>query len=241
MFLLNSLKPRWGFVEIIIVYIGVMLISYIFGMSGDMVSVLFARLGIPDTMLSYFYFGYIVQFLATVSLVLLMTVWINRVKLSYLGINNVSLNKYFKYGLLGGLLLLVIIFTLSLPISFFQPELEPQLYEEMLRSITKTQDFAFLFIIGAILAPLSEELFYRGMIYPVFRDRLGPIPAMIIAGIIFGLAHYDIWRFVPLAVGGTILCYLYEKTNSIFVTTLAHGVWNGVMSLIVYYSIINTF
>lgn len=238
--MINSVKSRWGFIEILIVYIGVLLISYIFGMSGEMVSNLFARLGIPDIMLSYFYFGFIVQFVATVSLVLLMTVWINRAKLSDVGINNVSINKYLKYGVLGGLILLVVIFTLSLPINFFQPELEPQLYEEMLRSITKTQDFTFLFIIGAILAPLSEELFYRGMIYPVFRDRFGPIPAMIIAGIIFGLAHYDLWRFVPLAVGGTILCYLYEKTNSIFVTTLAHGIWNGVMSLIVYFSIINT-
>ena len=62
-------------------YIGVMLISYIFGMSGDMVSNLFARLGIPDIMLSYFYFGFIVQFTATVGLVLIMTVWINKARL----------------------------------------------------------------------------------------------------------------------------------------------------------------
>ncbi|NLB87867.1 MAG: CPBP family intramembrane metalloprotease [Syntrophomonadaceae bacterium] len=237
----SFVKPRWGLVEILIVYIGIMLIGYIFGMSGDMVSNLFALLGIPDVMLSYFYFGFLVQFISTVCLVLIMTLLINRAQLRDIGIYNVSINKYLQYGVLGGVLLLVIIFTLSLPISILQPDLEPQLYEEMLRSITKTQDFVFLFIIGAVLAPLSEELFYRGMIYPVLRHHFGPIPAMIIAGIIFGLAHYDLWRFVPLAVGGAILCYLYEKTNSIFVTTLAHGVWNGVMSLIVYFSIINTF
>lgn len=238
--MLSSVKPRWGYVEILIVYIGVMLISYIFGMSGDMVSNLFARLGIPDIMLSYFYFGFIVQFTATVGLVLIMTVWINKARLRDLGLNNVSINKYLKYGVLGGVLLLGLILLLSLPISVLQPDLEPQLYEEMLRSVVNTKDFIFLFLIGAVLAPLSEELFYRGMIYPVFRHQFGPVPAMIISGIIFGLAHYDLWRFIPLAIGGAILCYLYEKTDSILVTTIAHGVWNGIMSLVVYYSIITT-
>ncbi len=234
-------EPRWGLAEILIVYIGILLIGFVFGMSGDMVSILLTMLKMPDSMLSYFYFGFVVQFVATVSLVLIMTVWLNRAKLSDIGINNVSISTYLKYGLLGGILLLIVIFSLSLPINYVQPELEPQLYEEMLRSVAGKKDFTLLFVIGAVLAPLSEELFYRGMIYPVFRHKFGPVPAMIMAGTIFGVVHWDLWRAIPLAIGGMILCYIYEKTNSIFVTALAHGSWNGIMSLVVYYSLINTF
>ncbi|HZK43716.1 MAG TPA: type II CAAX endopeptidase family protein [Syntrophomonadaceae bacterium] len=232
-------EPRWGFVEIIIVFIGILLISLLFSMSDDLMNTLFSIFKMPDTLLSYFYFGFVVQFTATVSLVLLMTVGIHKAKLSDIGIVNVSIEKYIRYGLLGGAFLFVIIMLASFFINYLSPEVEPQVFEQMLRMITGNKDFVFLFIIGAVLAPLSEELFYRGMIYPVFRQKFGPIPAMIMAGIIFGLVHWDLWRTIPLAIGGMVLCYLYEKTNSIFVTTLAHGVWNGTMSLIVYYSIIN--
>lgn len=231
-------EPPWGFVEILIVYIGILLIAFIFGMSGEMVKDLLNMLNIPDTILSYFYFGFIVQFTATICLVLIMTILLNQAKLSDIGINKVSTNDFIKYGIIGGLLLIVVVFTLGLPINYLKPDLEPQLYEEMLRTITSNKDFVLLFIIGAVLAPFSEELFYRGMMYPVFRRKFGPTIGMILAGIIFGLVHLDSWRAIPLAVGGIILCYIYEKTNSIFVTTMAHGVWNGLMSLFVFYTLL---
>jgi membrane protease YdiL (CAAX protease family) len=92
-------------------------------------------------------------------------------------------------------------------------------------------------VVGAVLAPVSEELFYRGMIYPLFRKHLGPMWGSIISGIIFGLAHLDLWRAIPLALGGIVLCYIYEKSGSILVSILAHGVWNGVMSILIYLSL----
>ncbi len=237
--MLSNREPRWGFVEIIVVYVGIIVIGLVFGMSGDMVKILISMLKMPDTPQSYFYFGFIVQFFSTIFLILLMTIWLHRAKLSDIGINKVRINTYLKYGLGGGLLLLVVIFAFTLPINYLQPKLEPQLYEEMLRTITGKSDFAFLLIIGSILAPFSEELFYRGMIYPVLRKKIGVIPGMIVAGIIFGMVHWDLWRAIPLSVGGIILCYIYEKTDSIFVTTIAHGLWNAIMSGVVYWSVIN--
>ncbi len=230
-------KPAWGFAELVIVYIGILLIGFVVGISGELVERLFNLLKIPLTKLSFFYVGFFIQFIATISLVLLMTIWLNRAKLTDLGLNLVSKDNFIKYGLFGGLVLIIIIFLLGLPISHFNPELEPQLYEQMLRAVISGNDFILLFIIGALLAPLAEELFYRGMVYPVFRHKLGPIPAMIMAGTLFGIVHFDSWRVIPLAVGGIILCYIYEKTNSILVTTMAHGVWNGLMTFLVLYII----
>ncbi|MEN6350769.1 MAG: CPBP family intramembrane glutamic endopeptidase, partial [Syntrophomonas sp.] len=142
-----------------------------------------------------------------------------------------------KYGLLGGTLLLILVMLLGIPIEHWQPELRPQLFEQMLRSVHGLSGFTAMFVIGAVLAPVSEELYYRGMVYPVFRRYLGPLGGAIGAGLMFGMVHWDLWRTLPLAVGGALLCYIYEKTGSIFVSMLAHGTWNGIMSIIVYFSI----
>jgi membrane protease YdiL (CAAX protease family) len=37
-------------------------------------------------------------------------------------------------------------------------------------------------------------------------------------------------------VGGIFLCYVYEKTGSILVSTLTHGMWNGILALLIYLS-----
>ena len=142
-----------------------------------------------------------------------------------------------RYGILGGLALLVVIFLLSLPLEILKPDLPPQTYEEMLRLAEGAGQFLLLLFLGVVLAPIAEELFYRGMIYPLARYSLGPVWGAIGAGLVFGLAHWDFWRAIPLAVGGAILCYLYEKSGSIWATATAHSIWNGIMTLLVYFSL----
>lgn len=127
---------------------------------------------------------------------------------------------------------MVIIMGLGLIMNYFNPEIKPQPFEEMLREASSIS-FIFLLVIGAVLAPISEELYYRGMVYPVFRFYMGPLGGAIVAGLIFGLVHWDLWRAIPLAAGGAILCYIYEKSGSILVSAVAHGTWNGIMALIV--------
>jgi len=118
-------------------------------------------------------------------------------------------------------------------LKYFQPDLDMQDIEQIMRSATHLPDIIALVFAGTVLAPVSEELFYRGMIYPVFRKHLGPAWGAILAGVIFGLAHFDLWRGLPLAVGGAILCYMYEKSGSILVPMVAHGLWNGTMFAII--------
>ena len=121
-------------------------------------------------------------------------------------------------------------------IQILKPDLEPQAFELMLRAHRSLQDYAVLLFLGSVLAPFSEELFYRGMIYPVFKFHLGRNWGMAAAGLIFGLAHWDLWRALPLAVGGAFLCYVYEKSGSVLVSTVTHGVWNGVLTAMICFS-----
>lgn len=232
-------KPRWGLLEIAAVYIGIIAAGLVFGRFSGGIKTWLAGTGTHDTALAFFTIAYVFQFIITVSLVLIFTLVLNRAQLSDLGVRNVKVRDYLRYGLLGGLLLMFFIISLGLIINLLHPEVKPQLFEEMLRSASNWGSFITLLIMGSVLAPLSEELYYRGMIYPVFKSYLGTFWGAIMAGLLFGIVHWDLWRAIPLAAGGVILCYIYEKSGSILVSALAHGVWNGVMAFIVYFSIMN--
>lgn len=230
-------SPQWGFLEIIMVYLGIVLSSIVYAMWGDEIGEILISLGIPDNDFTMFISAFLVQFLFTVVLVYFFTVVTNKATFREIGFVVASGEDFLRYGVGGGILLLTIVFIMSIPIGYLNPQLEPQLYEEMLRSLTDDATLFWLIITGVVLAPLSEEMFYRGMIYPVFRRYLSLPWAMAVSGIIFGLAHFDLWRALPLAVGGAGLCYIYEKTRSILVSAVAHGVWNLIMTLMVIYSI----
>jgi hypothetical protein len=217
------------------VYLGILIAGMLFSWIGSCVPRHFWQvLGNKD--MSYFAVSYLVQFLTTVGLVYLFAVLLTHGQWKDLGVRRASRNDYLKYGILYGIGLLVLVVIFGQIIQHFQNHLPPQHYEEMLRSAGSLGGFLLILFMGAVLAPVSEELFYRGMIYPVLRRYMGPTGGALLAGLVFGLAHWDVWRTIPLAIGGAILCYIYEKTGSIAVSMVAHGMWNGLMSVIVYIS-----
>lgn len=220
-------RSRWGVLEIILVYVGAFLITNLVGQY-SMHSWWFD--GKP---LLQFYLVAGVQFVATTALVVAFTVGTKQASWKELGIKKVSWRDLLVYGFGAGIFLLVLMMVLSLPLSKLHPDIAPQLYETMLRNAGQASSFVLLFFMGAVLAPVSEEMFYRAMIYPYLRGVVGRGWGIALAGLIFGLAHWDPWRAVPLAVGGALLCYVYDKTGSIWVPMAAHGVWNGVMALLV--------
>lgn len=141
----------------------------------------------------------------------------------------------FKIGIIGGILLFLaviisgIIIELVLP---FTPELQP--IAQLIIEAEDYKDFIFLLFIGAFLAPVGEELYFRGVVYPAFKNKFGITSAMIISGCFFALLHFDIVRFIPLAIGGFGLAYIYERTGSIFAPIIAHSTWNAVMICLLY-------
>jgi membrane protease YdiL (CAAX protease family) len=185
----------------------------------------------------YYLFGFGVQFLATIIFVYLFAVLFKKGRWRDLGLRGASLGNFMRYGILGGFMLIIMVLLMGIVLKYFQPDLPPQSIEEMLRSAGRLPDFILIMIAGVVLAPIAEEIFYRGMIYPLFRKYLGTTWGAVGAGILFGLAHWDLWRALPLAIGGAALCYIYEKSNSILVSMIAHGVWNGLMCMLIYFSL----
>jgi membrane protease YdiL (CAAX protease family) len=84
-----------------------------------------------------------------------------------------------------------------------------------------------------ILAPISEETCFRGMLYGGLRERLPRIPAALLGGLIFGGLHAltGVTAVPPLIVFGFLLCLLYEKTGSIVPGIMLHMLNNSVALL----------
>lgn len=86
---------------------------------------------------------------------------------------------------------------------------------------------AVVMIVG--LAPIAEESFFRGFLFAGLRSRWSLVPAAVVSGLIFGLVHAPtgITTVVPLAVLGFALCWLYDRTGSIWPCVVAHAINNG--------------
>lgn len=231
-------RVKWGWVDIILVYALILILTFIFGLNGEVwFDYVSFQLGVANNEIHYFIFSFIFQFIITIGLVIFFAVFLHNSSAADLGVRKMSGRDIFWYGIGGGIFLIIIMILLGIPIRYFQPELEPQYFEQVLRSARDYSDFIPLLLAGSVLAPLSEELFFRGMVYSYIRQRVGIFPAVLIAGLIFGLAHFDLWRIVPLTAGGAILCFIYDRTGSILTSALAHGIWNGIMALVVFLTV----
>ncbi|HZV79343.1 MAG TPA: type II CAAX endopeptidase family protein [Candidatus Binatus sp.] len=87
--------------------------------------------------------------------------------------------------------------------------------------------FALDFFSAAILAPLWEETFFRGIFFTALVQRMPFWPAAILSGIAFGLGHADLWNFIPLAALGVGLAYVYYRTGNIWANIITHATING--------------
>jgi membrane protease YdiL (CAAX protease family) len=82
----------------------------------------------------------------------------------------------------------------------------------------------------AVLAPVAEEIFFRGFFYAGLRTKWSLWPAALLSGAVFGLVHAPTGptAAIPLAGLGVGLAWLYNKTGSIFPCMLAHFLNNAI-------------
>ncbi|MFT4176581.1 MAG: type II CAAX endopeptidase family protein [Luteolibacter sp.] len=85
---------------------------------------------------------------------------------------------------------------------------------------------------AVIVAPLCEEIVFRGYLYPVAKKYAGPWIAAIFSAVVFSCAHGNLMALFPLALLGLLLVFLYEKTGSIWSVIAVHFCFNGATVLI---------
>lgn len=81
----------------------------------------------------------------------------------------------------------------------------------------------------AMLAPLCEELFFRGMFFGGLRASLPFLPAALLSGAVFGSLHLTtgVSTVPPLIVFGFLLAWTYEHTRSLWPAVILHALNNS--------------
>ena len=83
-----------------------------------------------------------------------------------------------------------------------------------------------LFLAASVAAPLAEETFFRGFLFPGLARRVGGILAAIISAAAFAAAHFEIGALAPIFVLGLALTWLYHETRSLWPCILVHASYN---------------
>lgn len=163
-----------------------------------------------------------------------------RLSLKEVGFHSNDLGRIFKYGIIGGILICLMITLLNnliyLIIDNFWGLKPPaqQVIQNLLESDSNLLFFLNSFLI-VIVAPVTEEIFFRGFIYPYCKSKLGKWKGILLSALFFALAHASIWLFLPTFLGGVILAIIYERVKSLYSCILAHGVWNMIIVSLLYF------
>ena len=78
-----------------------------------------------------------------------------------------------------------------------------------------------------IIAPIAEELIFRGYLYPVVKRFTDRWFASIFSGVFFGVIHFNVMGLPMLALMGIILAVIYEKSGSLWVPIGCHAAFNA--------------
>ncbi|HTS16816.1 MAG TPA: tetratricopeptide repeat protein [Verrucomicrobiae bacterium] len=83
-----------------------------------------------------------------------------------------------------------------------------------------------------IMAPICEEIIFRGLLYGALEGRIGIAGAILVSAFVFALVHLQITYFVALLCVGVVLGWARWKTGSLGLPIVLHIVNNGVALLV---------
>ena len=100
--------------------------------------------------------------------------------------------------------------------------------ERMLKENRTVPMFLTMLVVAGVLAPLSEEIFFRGFLYNAAKRRFGIAAGALISGLVFGAVHFGPLAVIMIVPMGILLALAYEKTGSLWVPIAMHAANNFV-------------
>ena len=86
---------------------------------------------------------------------------------------------------------------------------------------------ATAFVVAVVLAPLTEEILFRGVLLSALRSRWGTGVAIFGSSALFAGMHVSPYAIPPVFVLALVLGWLFVRTRSLTVCIVAHSVFNG--------------
>lgn len=112
----------------------------------------------------------------------------------------------------------------------FIESLGVEMMQDTVELFQKNDDVGVLILMSitaVIVAPLCEEVVFRGYLYPVLKKFNGPWLGAFVSALIFSAAHGSLVALLPLFIFGLMLVFLYEWSGSIWAPIAAHFLFNG--------------
>jgi membrane protease YdiL (CAAX protease family) len=136
-----------------------------------------------------------------------------------------------KWTWLGPIVLLVGVLILN---AILDPVLHPGKEQGLVPSHWQSRyagPYAANAVVVVLVAPVVEELIFRGMGYSLLVERFGRAVAIVAVGLAFGLAHGLVDALPLLAALGAGLAWLRSKTGSVYPGMATHAIFNGIAVL----------
>jgi membrane protease YdiL (CAAX protease family) len=108
--------------------------------------------------------------------------------------------------------------------------------ESVIKDALKSPILGVLTIVGGgILAPIGEEVFFRGFMFNALKHRFGLWAGVIISGILFALVHGGPLLVLAIIPFGMLLALAYHKTGSLWVPIIMHITNNSIQLIAGYF------
>lgn len=91
--------------------------------------------------------------------------------------------------------------------------------------------FAAFFVVVSIVAPVIEELIYRGLGFSLLAPY-GNWVAIVVTGVLFGASHGLLIALPILTVFGLVIGWLRARVRSVYPPMILHGLFNGVALIV---------
>lgn len=143
-----------------------------------------------------------------------------------MGLNGHHLAGRLALGLVAGLLL----FGASSVVEMLLARLGVQqtqgaLFQSVARATPR--EFGLILLAGAVVAPIVEEIYFRGYVFRAYLDQKGAWRAFLFSSGLFAVVHLDLAALLPIFSMGLLLSFVYYRTGSIVPAIVAHALNNA--------------
>ena len=140
------------------------------------------------------------------------------------------------YGVVGAIAMLIVVQGSSALVEALTHQVHEQQVVELFKHIRAPGTVGLFAVFAIVLAPIAEETIFRVFVFNLGMRYGGFWTGAVASGLCFGLAHWDKYAFLPLALGGMLLCYVYYRSGNAFASMISHGIFNAVTLLAIVFA-----
>lgn len=102
--------------------------------------------------------------------------------------------------------------------------------QDLFFGAVRNHPIGFFFVLS-VVAPITEEVFFRGLMLRGFLKRYSEFKSILISSILFALIHLNPYQIIAAFFIGLFLGWLFSRTGSLMLCILVHALHNGIVWL----------